>query len=801
MNFEHQNELIRHEKAINFQKIFYLLLGHWPWFILFGILGFGCAYAYTKFTKPKYSISSSLLVPEESKGFNMNELFSMGMEQNYTKINNQIEILKSSITVRKTLLELNWRTSWFKKNTFVWTGIYKNEPFDVQENQQFINPSGIKIYISTSGDNFYTVSVDDEISAKQQIEKVSFTEKGEFSKPFKNKYFSFTLLKKINNAEFTDGEYYFQFNDLNQSTRSYQSRINATLKDEYSDIMMCTISGEEIEKECDFLNKLIEVYIDQKMELQNEAQRRSLDFINAQLSGISDSLNIAGNKFTEFRSKNEIIDLGTEGTLVMKNLKDIESERAKSQVQLEYFRNVLSYLEKSGDVTKIVSPSVVGIEDAALNMLVIKLGELFNRRQILSFTAKPNNPSLVLLDKELAQTRSRLDENLRNLIENATRSINSLKERQGQISAQLNKLPAKEQQMINIQRQYNLTNEVYTFLLQKRAETNIALASSISDVQIIEPASPETASPISLANKMILSMGLILGLAIPGAFILLFNFFDNRILNQEDIEHNTQLPVVGNILHSSDTSELTVFNNPKSNIAESFRDLRTNLEFMLSQANDKVISIHSTNPGEGKSYNAVNLSTILAMNDNRVLLIGADMRKPKLHKLFKLDNKQGLSTYLIGYDSFDQIIFPTQVHNLSVLPSGPVPPNPSEILSKPAMKELLDHARQQFDFIVIDNAPVGLVTDGIIVSRLSDLNIFILRFAVSQKHQLELINQYAESKKVNNIGLIVNDIKANAFGKGYYKYYQYEAYKKEYYAEEEKPVNKPARKKKVKDRA
>ena len=801
MNFENNNDLIRQEKAINFKKIFFLLLGHWPWFILFGILGLGCSYAYTRYTKPMYSVSSSLLIPEESKGFDMKQLFDVGMEQNYTNINNQIEILKSSFTVKKTLLELNWRTSWFMKNTFIWTGIYQHEPFDVQEAQNFINPAGIKIFISTSGDNRYTVSAEGKFKVKGVEKNVSFTENAEFGKPFRNDFFNFTLLKRINNFESTEGEYYFEFNDLNQKTRSYQRRINATLKDEYSDILVCSISGEEITKECDFLNKLVEVYIDQKMELQNEAQRRSLDFINTQLSGISDSLNIAGDKFTEFRSRNEIIDLGTEGTLVMNNLKEIETERAKSQVQLDYFRNVLSYLEKSGDLTKIVSPSVVGIEDASLNMLVIKLGELFNRRQILSFTAKPNNPTLVLLDKELTQTRNRLDENLRNLIENATSSINSLKDRQARISTQLNKLPAKEQQMINIQRQYNLTNEVYTFLLQKRAETNIALASSISDVQIIEPASPETANPISMASKMILSFGLILGLALPAASILLFNFFDNRILNQEDIENNTQLPVVGNILHSNDPNDLTVFENPKSNIAESFRDLRTNLEFMMNGDSEKIISIHSTNPGEGKSYNAVNLGTILAMNDKKVLLIGADMRKPKLHRTFKLDNKQGLSTYLIGYDSYEKVIFPTPIDGLFILPSGPVPPNPSEILSKPAMNELLDLARQHYDYIIIDNAPVALVTDGIILSRLSDLNIFILRYAVSQKHQLELINQYAESKKVGNIGLIVNDIKANSFGNGYYKYYQYEAYKKAYYDEEEGSSKKSRRKKKVKDRA
>ncbi|BBE16203.1 tyrosine-protein kinase Wzc [Aquipluma nitroreducens] len=798
-NIDNIYEVLKEEDGPDIKKIIYLLLRQWHWFLLFGALGFGGAYSYTRLTKPTYSVSGSILIPEKSNEMDLKDLFSGALQggQDNTKINNQIEILKSSFTINHTLLNLNWRTSWYKKDLFIWNGIYKQEPFDVQETQSFINPSGIKIYITPTSQNSYLVSGVGELNVQGKIYIVKFNSKGEFGHPFRNEYFNFTILKKINISDIPDGKYYFVFNDQREMTLAYQIRLDATLKDEKSDIVLCTIKGEEPEKESDFLNELIKVYIRQKMEVQNEAQRRSLDFINTQLAGISDSLDRAGTKSTEFRSRNDIIDLGAEGTLVMNTLKEVESEKAQTQMQLDYFRNVLDYLEKNGDLTKLVSPSVVGIEDASLNALVVNLGELFSRRQVLSFTARANNPTLILLDKELAQARTRLNENIRNLIDNANRSINSLKDRQDKIILQLNKLPQKEQQMINIQRQFDLTNEIYTFMLQKRAETNIALASSISDVQIIESASPDTALSVGLTRKTILPIGFILGLSLPAGFILLVNFFDTRIRTQEDIENNTQLPIIGNIMHSFDANELTVFGNPKSNIAESFRDLRTNLEFMLSGTQAKVISIHSTNPSEGKTFNTTNLATILAMNDNKVLIIGADMRKPKLHRIFKVENEHGLSTCLIGADTFEQVIFPTQIENLYLLPSGPVPPNPAEILSKPAMKNLIEMARNQFDYVLIDNSPVALVTDGIIASRVSDLNIFILRYGVSHKHQLEMINQYAETKKVTNIGIIVNDIKVNSFGYTYYKYYQYEAYQKDYYAYGEDGVEK-RRKKKVK---
>jgi tyrosine-protein kinase Etk/Wzc len=557
------------------------------------------------------------------------------------------------------------------------------------------------------------------------------------------------------------------------------------LKDERSNIALLTLSGEEPVRESDFLNELVKVYLNRKLTFENEAQRKSLDFINSQLAGITDSLNTAGNKFTEFRSNNNIIDLSAQGTMVMNNLREIEGEKAKSQVQLDYFKNLLTYLEKADQLDKLVSPSVVGIQDVSLNALVLKLGELYSRRQILTFTAKGNNPTLVLLDKELAETRNRLTENVRNLIDNTTSSLNILKERQEGISMQLNKLPGKEQKMVAIQRQFALTNEIYIFLMQKRAETNIALASSVSNVQVIEEADPDTAVPVNLPLNKILSIGFILGLALPIGFILIVNFFDKRIRTQEEVENGTRLPILGHIMHKSEVSDLSVYTLPKSIIAESFRDLRTNLEFMLDNDNGKVISIHSTTSGEGKSFSATNLATILAMNDKKVLLIGADLRKPKLHTTFNIDNQRGLSTCLIGYDTLEQVIFKSEIENLSILPAGPVPPNPAEILSKSIMKSIIQKVREMFDFIIIDNAPVALVTDGFIMSHHSDLNIFILRYGVSHKHHLDMINQIALSKKVNNIGIVVNDIKANSFGNTYYKYYQYEAHKNTYYADEE----------------
>lgn len=782
---ENPDFIITSDETFELKKAIFLLRRQWKWLLLFGIVGIIGAYGYTKLHNPLYVVSTSILVPEQSKGSNLQDLFKGAIDVPKNNIFNQIEILKSYYTISQTLSNLNWRTSWYTKDLFIWKGIYKQEPFEVQETPNFINPSNIAIHITPISGNNYRVSVEGQLNHNNRIIDIKLKNTGEYGRPFVNGHFSFTILKKANVNETPKGKYYFVFNDLNTATLAYQKELNASLKDKRSDIIECSIVGEEPNKECEFLNELVRVYTDGKMNFQNEAARRSLDFINTQLTGIADSLNTAGTKFTEFRSKNSIIDLGNEGKIVMDNLTQIESEKAQSQMQLDYFQNLLKYLNNTSDLNKLVSPSVVGIQDASLNALVLKLGELYNRRQVFSFSAKENNPTLVMIDKELNQVRNQLNENLRNLIDNAKRNINSQQDRQDKISFQLNKLPQKEQQMVNIQRQFNLTNEIYTFLLQKRAETNITLASTLPDVQTIDIARPQSATMIGLSRKVFLMIGFFSGIGLPLAYILIINLFDDRIRTQKDMEKNTNIPILGNIMHSQSNSDLFIYENPKSNIAESFRVIRTNLQFMLTGSLGKIISIHSTNPGEGKSFVSINIATILAVNNKKVLIIGADLRKPRLHKSFNLSNKSGLSTYLVGIDSIDQIILPTLVENLSFMPSGPIPPNPAELLGKPEMKDLLDTVRSQYDYVIIDNAPTSLVTDGQIVSDLSDLNIFILRYGVSHMNQLEMINQYVEQNTIDNVAILVNDIKINSFGFSYYKYYQYESYQNTYYSDEE----------------
>ncbi|WP_320113066.1 polysaccharide biosynthesis tyrosine autokinase [Draconibacterium orientale] len=770
---------IEQDDEIDIKRLLYLLLRKWYWLALGLFLGVSGAYLFVKYTPDKFQVNTSLLVTDDSKGFDLENLFMDGMMGSSSKasLQNEVEFLRSFTLNHQAVDNLNWQTFWQKKNLIIWNGIYLNEPFILNKSGEGLNPAGIPIYITPLSETEYEITVDGEIKIEGQNVKIEFDETAKYGEPFRNEYFNFTLTPKENSSDLSGEWYRFSFIDRSKLTRAYLNRVNTDYGKE-SEVIKLSVESTEPLRDIHYLNELVRVYLELKLNLQTQTQKRSLDFIDSQLSGISSDLTAAENTFTEFRSKNQIIDLSSQGSLIMEQLKEIEQEKSQMQMQLDYFENLQRYLGNTQSADQLVAPSVVGITDATLNALVLKLRELYSRRQVMAFSARENNPSLILLNQEIEQVNQQLREILVNLIDNTQLSVNTLNLRYTRINNQLNNMPEQEQQLINIQRQYELTNEIYTYLLQRRAELEISLAAAVVDIQIIDPAQYERLIPLNQSPLLILVIGAFLGLLLPGLLILVIDFFDNSIHLQEDIEKLTTLSIMGNVLHSADKSELVVARHPQAPITESYRTIRTNLQFKL-QDKQKVIGMHSVQPAEGKSFNATNLASIMAMNDKKTVIIGADMRKPRLHKIFNLSNTKGLSNYLVDQYSGKEIIQQTEIDNLSLIASGPIPPNPAELIERPAFSQLLEELKAQFDYIIIDNAPVSRVTDGLITSRLSDLNLFILRYGVSKKNQLKFINDIARQGTMHNPALIINDIKLNRFGYGYGHSYQY-AYGKGY---------------------
>ncbi len=769
-----------HEDEIDIKRLFFLLLRKWYWLLICLVLGIAGAYFYGKYQHPKYVNDTSLVATESNKGFDIESMFMPAMQQSMgSAVLNEIAILQSYTLNHKAIESLNWRTAWYFKDLFIWNDLYLNEPFIVRELDEGKNAEGIMIEIRPVSDKQFKISAAGVTKAGNVVTEINFSETGTYGKPFKNKYFHFTLYPKNDAVNLLGKQYRFQFLNINKTTYSYLKRINIDLTEKFGEVVKLSLEGIEPMRDIHYLNQLISVYLDLKLDQQTKTQKRSLEFIDEQLSGISESLSDAESTFTEFRSENQIIDITSQGSMVMEQLSEIEREKSQYQMQLDYFLNLQSYLGKDENVDKIVTPSVVGIQDPTLNALVMKLTELYSRRQVLSFSARENNPTLILINQEISQVNGQLRENLVNLIDNAKLTIKSLDKRYRRINNELNNLPQQEQELINIRRKYELTSEIYTFMLQRRTELEIALAGTVVDIQIVDPAMLERTVPTGTSKLLILLMGAFLGLFFPVLLILISDFFNSTIHFQEDVEKLTPLSIVGNVLHNTTKSELVVVKNPSAPITESYRTIRTNLSYKFTSANEKVIGLHSVSPAEGKTFNAVNLASIIAMNDKKTVLVGGDLRKPRLHKIFDIPNKTGLSNYLAGQASSSDIMLKTKIDNLWIIPSGPTPPNPAELLERDYFVKLIQELKEKFDYIVIDNAPVSLVTDGLITSRQSDLNLFVLRYGVSKKDQLSFINDIAQKGVMNNPAIIINDIKLDRFNYGYsysYKYYHSKGY-------------------------
>ena len=448
-------------------------------------------------------------------------------------------------------------------------------------------------------------------------------------------------------------------------------------------------------------------------------------------------------------------------------------------MQLNYYENLDNYLGNAEKMKKMIAPSVVGITDPTLNSLVVKLVDLYSKKETLSYSLQDKNPGIQVIDREMDFVKKSLGENMNNLVYNAKQELKSVEQEIKKMNKILGNYPKTEQDMINIRRMFDLNNELYTFLLQKRAEAEITKASNIPDIKVVDPANWLTlvkTGPQKFQNYFI---SIFLFLAIPFLIIVLRDFFDETIHSKEEIQKLTNIPVIGDIAHNSIEEDIPVLNHPRSVLAESLRELRTNLDYFHPDLKTAIIGIHSVVPGEGKSFISLNLAAIIAMNNKKVVLIGADMRKPTIHKRLKIESEEGLSTYLIKHHNLEQIIKTTTISNLDFIPAGIIPPNPAELLSTAEFDNLLVELQARYDIIIIDNSPATLVTDSAIVGRHTNIDLFIVRQNYSHKKLIDYINQMTDKNKLKKAGIVINDIDLKMYGNYSYRYGGY--YRKAYY--------------------
>tara|TARA_Y100000813_G_scaffold56541_1_gene39705 strand:+ start:1658 stop:4078 length:2421 start_codon:yes stop_codon:yes gene_type:complete len=800
MNHSLQNN----EEKIDLKVFFDRYLIFWKYIfvsiISFLIIGF----LYNRYSTKIYKSSTTLLIKEESNNsLGSDDVFEgLDLFGGQKNIKNEIGILESFSLTKKTLQDLNFRISYYHSGNLKSDDIYKKTPFIIHIDEyhpQLINQkfnikliSEDKFILTANFDNVKLFNLSTETYVSNKELDINYEALHKFDEIIKTDFFNFSISKN-DLSLFKDenwSNYFFVISSYNELTEIYLKKLEVIEIEKDASILKISLEGPNAVKINDFLNKFTELYLAKDLDEKNQITSNTIQFINQQLTSISDSLSNVESTLENFKEKNPKIELSQKEYGAFYQLEKLEQEKAILELNNKYYVSLEEYLLKNNNVNNIVAPSTMGIEDPLLNNHISELTKLYSQLNEVSVNSKQEHPIVISLKEQIKNTKEKLIENIDNVISSSDLTLKDINLRISEIEGLIGNLPQNERILLNIQRKFNLNENIYNYLLEKRAEASITKASNISDHKIIDMPRLVSNLPIRPNTLLIYFFSLMIGIFFPTILISLYFLFNNKIIDKKDIDQITSIPLLGKIMHNNSGYNLVNINSPKSGIAEAFRSIRTNIQYLASDKSQKVICITSSIGGEGKTFVAMNLASIFSITQGKTILIGADMRKPKIFNDFKLTNDIGLSSYLSSQNSKEEVIQNTEYENLDIILSGPIPPNPSELLSLNKMEEFIKELKKTYQNIIIDTPPIGLVTDGLILMNHSDVNIYVIRQNFTTKDMLNNFNETIIKNNVVNMNLVINDISIDktsyGYGYGYGNTYGYG-----YYTEDQSLDNKP----------
>jgi capsular exopolysaccharide synthesis family protein len=767
---------------INIKLILRKLVSRWYFFLLALMVTLPLAYLYLKVTQKKFFVKASLLLKSETQADMTGSgdfMRGMNLYTSQTGIEDEIGILKSYSMIERAVRELDFGVSYFTKKNFVTQEKYHDSPISIVIDSVVSQIVDIPIYIERISStrykvratgknvnlyNFYTNQVEGNIPLIEIEEEVPL------DKPFASEFLSFSVT--FNDIFKTDveTETYFRLNRLQAITEGYQNKLNIDPISLESYIVELSLKGPVAEKEQVFLTKLLEVYLRNELYKKNQLGLKTIQFIDKQLSGVSDTLRQVEGSLELFRSRNNILDINSTAENLNRNLDRLEIEKEDLESKLKYYKFVATSLQNNNQVTEIIAPSALGVDDPVLNNLLLELGKLNQERTGLNYNARENNPLSEIVEQKIANTKKALVENVDNMVDVSTIALTDLNSRIFQIRKNLSVLPGNERELVNIQRRFDFNDNVYNYLLEKRAEAGIAIASNSVEKTIVDKPYRVGDGPVSPNSFMIMVLAAMGGCGIAVALIIVKDMMNDNIVTHEDVELNTKIPFIGTISHANKREQATIVAHARSPIGESFRSLRVNLQYLTLGKNANVIGITSSRESEGKTFCAVNLAAVMAYSGRRTVLIDTDMRRPRVASYFQLKSRKGLSNFLVGDGSIREIINNTEHKGFDVIGSGPIPPNPIDLIGNPRMEELINTLKQTYSTIILDSPPLGYVSEYIILMKFTDANLYIVRSDYTNRNSLTKINKLYERKKITNVSILLNDVKAtksSGYGYGY----------------------------------
>ena len=771
-NLPNTNPLETTEETMNLREQLDRYLVEWKWFAFGALICLGIAYTYLRYAIPQYKSSTTILVRDEKKGGLQSELSAfadMGlMTGAKNNVDNEIEILKSRTLIEKTVQKLNFQIRYYSNGTIKTNEIYTGRPFDfsVLEASDAFYSKPQSFLLILSAENGY------ELQDSEELKLGVFP----FGKAIQLKDARIIVQKipQLGLAVHKAAQISVQVSSKATAAASYSSRLTVNPLSKTTSVVELSMTDPLKEKSEHFLNSLVEIYNQEAIEDKNMISESTQAFINERLKSITDELGAVEADAEGFKKANSLTDLTTDASLFVQTASEFEKALIEAETQLRVIEVMTDFM-RSKTKADLVPANIIPTESGAgtQNPIVVQHNNLVLQRNRIIKDGTAKNYILINLNQQLDDIDRNIKESLAQLKASLTIKKNDIEKQDDLLKGKITQIPTQERAFRIIDRQQKIKEALYLYLLQKREETAITLAVTEPNAKLIDSAATSE-TPVSPKKNIIYLAALLLGLLIPFAVIYLIDLLDMKIKNSNDLVGKISVPILGDI-PKSEEQELVIASNSRSSAAEALRIVRTNLEFMLGKVPEdqaKTIFVTSTLPKEGKTFVTVNMAATIALSGKKVLNNGMDIRTPKIGSYFDLPNT-GLTNYLSkSKEEINQYIIKTEgFDNFYILPSGVIAPNPVELLMNGKLDAVFEQLKKEYDYIIVDTAPISLVTDTLLIAKYADAFVYIVRANYLDKSFLPLIENYYRQQRLPNMSVILNDTKIRkTYGYGYGSY-------------------------------
>ncbi|RPH33463.1 MAG: polysaccharide biosynthesis tyrosine autokinase [Bacteroidales bacterium] len=754
-----KNDIIEvDESAIDFKRVLAIIFRNWHWFLISFIVFIAAAILWNSFTTPIYKVEAKILINDEGSTFmDPQMMISQSFSPNSFKVRNEMQVLGSYSLTSEALQNLPLEANWWYKEGFHTRLIYP-PPFRVIVDSTHFQNKKVVVSLFSLDETKVVISYTDHESELQVVDTV---EHGAY---FESTSFRFQILPNSNQK--IGKKYLFA---LNQKEVLISCFNKIQLVDEkYSSTITIRFNDQSPQRAADFLDALSLSFLNRGVKRKNLIALNTIRFIENQLGDVTDSLRYSEEKLEAFRRIKGATNLDYQTEKAYELLDDVERDKAQAVIFLNYYDYLKSSITQNLELNKLVVPSSMGINDGVLNKLVLDLIQFYSEKAEITVNSKKDNPMLGAIDYRIEERKKAILETINGLIYSTKISIKNLDDRILKYQMEVSKIPEKEKELLSFQRNFKLNDEIYTFLLKKRSELQIASASNFPENEVLDDASVNRAVIVSPNKRLNYLMAILLSMALPFLIIYLRSQLIDKFEDSSQLD-GLGYPIVGELIHSDLTGPFVVNQEHISVFTDSYRLLRTNIKFIVGGGESKVILVTSTFAKEGKSFVSRNVAASFALAGHKTILINCDLRKPeKEHFLQK--NTAGLSSYLSNNSGLEELIHRSEVENLWFISSGLVPPNATELIDSPRMIELLGELKKRYAIIIVDSPPIGIVADSFIIAQHADLLLFIVRFNHSRIKSVEKILDSISQKEFKKIAIAANDLSSKYFGYGYYGY-------------------------------